>query len=145
LRFDVLNVHVGRRRRGDLGDLAISIPGFLQPAADRAIETALTQYGDRIRQYDPFFEAQGRRLARVAFSRVSSVLVPAPDSSREPAPAGAPTWLERLYQPVIDPVMRGAEDEATILAKPLITKAIIAGVTAGLILVVLGRVTKRCR
>jgi hypothetical protein len=97
------------------------------PSAKRVIEQVLPEYERQIRPYDPWLEQQGRRAVRLAYSKAVPALFPPP-----PAEGGSgggrpssPQWFERLYEPILDPLSRGAEAEATAIVKPLLFKAAI--------------------
>lgn len=110
------------------------------PSAQTVIERVLPEYERRIRPYDPWLEQQGRRAIRLAYNKVVPAIFPPP--AQEGGGGGkpsAPQWFERLYEPVLDPLERGAEAEAIAIVKPLLGKLAV-GVAAWTVLVfVLGR------
>lgn len=99
----------------------------------------MNQYRDVVKQYDSMLEKQGRYIVKKA----ASIIIPTKEEEQQPS-FSVPTWFEQIYQPVLNPIMRGAKSQAVIIAKPYITKAVLGliGITA--ISFYLGRKTKKC-
>lgn len=99
----------------------------------------MNQYRDIAKQYDPMLEKQGRYIIKKA----ASIIIPTKEEEQQPS-IGVPTWFEQIYQPILNPIMRGAKAQADIIVKPYIIKAVLGliGVTA--ISFYLGRKTRKC-
>lgn len=117
---------------------------LLGGTAAQLTEQALPYYQKLVVQYDPRLEAEGRLLVRQAFAKLYALWPGGKTETKkqqETKPA-APSILTQLTDPLLSPVLRGAESEARKLGAPLLAGVAGAIGLSGLLLFLLGRWTK---
>jgi len=90
---------------------------------EEVIEQVLPAYEEEIEKHNPWLEAQGRQMTRLAFKRMFPSVSTVPSKGAdEPQPRDV---VAGLYEPVLEPLERGAMDEAGLLAKPILIGGIV--------------------
>lgn len=116
------------------GDLD-AMPAWANVILDRV----LPEYEEEVQRHAPWLDAQGRRVIRLAFSRVLPTVSADPSKGGDiPQPRDI---LAELYEPVLEPFEQGALDEATKLAAPILAGSAVLFLGLTIASFVAGRLT----